>query len=511
MRVGVVVCGGRPARTVVSSTNPGGGPTAWTASVVDSTPGPLSSPPGGLDAVSCRSASLCVAVHSNGDVLTSTDPAGGSGAWSVKQVAGINQLTGIACPSRSLCVAVDNAGKVVASRNPTHPGAWSVRQIDGVRGFLGVSCPSPRLCVAADNAGNVASSTDPAENRSWSVASVDGPYMLNGISCPSASLCVAVDNTGNIVTSTNPAGVPTAWTAANIFGGHFPTGGDYFESVSCPSTHLCVATDIKGQVVSSTHPTGGPRAWIVSARRVNLDSVSCPSRSLCVAGDSAGTIRSTAHPTGPASGWVVTGRLEATVQAISCPSTTLCVAVDNAGTASTSTKPGRARSWASTREDVAGLLDVGLLGVSCSSNSLCVAVDAEGNAAVGNPAPTIAQIRTLLQHELAATGHAANLIALLRHGYSFSPKALSAGRLVISWYLAANPARARLDKPKPGLIATGTTTFTAAGTAKLKLVPTHAATQLLNRSNQLTLTAEGSFTPTAGRPVFAAKTFTLKR
>jgi hypothetical protein len=74
---------------------------------------------GGLRAVSCPSVSLCVAVDASGDVVTSTDPAGGAGAWRVAHVDRNTQwcgnhsapcqvpFDGISCASASLCVAWD--------------------------------------------------------------------------------------------------------------------------------------------------------------------------------------------------------------------------------------------------------------------------------------------------------------------------------------------------------------------------------------------------------------------
>ena len=37
-----------------------------------------------LQAVSCPSATLCVAVDNDGNAITSTNPTGGAGAWTVK-------------------------------------------------------------------------------------------------------------------------------------------------------------------------------------------------------------------------------------------------------------------------------------------------------------------------------------------------------------------------------------------------------------------------------------------
>jgi hypothetical protein len=90
---------------------------------------------GDLAGVSCPNASLCVAVDSAGNVLTSTTTTGGASAWTVTSVDDNASLTGISCPSSSLCVAVDNYGDVVTSTNPTGgASAWTLTNVDASNG-----------------------------------------------------------------------------------------------------------------------------------------------------------------------------------------------------------------------------------------------------------------------------------------------------------------------------------------------------------------------------------------
>jgi hypothetical protein len=53
-------------------------------------------------------------------------------------------LSDVSCPSVSLCVALDQAGNVIASSKPTGgAGAWkTVRKGADTLGFSGVSCAS---------------------------------------------------------------------------------------------------------------------------------------------------------------------------------------------------------------------------------------------------------------------------------------------------------------------------------------------------------------------------------
>src|SRR5207342_832113 len=99
-------------------------------------------------------------------------------------------LLGVSCPSTSLCVAVDDEGNVVTSTSPTGgAGAWTVTGVDGSNEFVGVSCPSTSLCVAADFDGNIVTSTDPTGGASkWTVTAVDF-VVTNESNLPSALSC----------------------------------------------------------------------------------------------------------------------------------------------------------------------------------------------------------------------------------------------------------------------------------------------------------------------------------
>lgn len=239
----------------------------------------------GYFSVSCPSVSLCVAVDGAGNVVTSTNPSGGAGAWTVSHVDGSNALGGVSCPSVSLCVADDGAGNVVTSTNPTGgASAWTVSHVDNSNGLGGVSCPSALLCVAVDGAGNVVTSTNPTGGAgAWTVSRVERDT-LDGVSCASVSLCVAVDILGDVVTSTDPTGGASAWSGTYV--------NDFLQGVSCPSASLCVVVGAGGVVASSTDPTGGASTWTVSNVDGNniFTGVSCASASLCVAVDWDGNV-----------------------------------------------------------------------------------------------------------------------------------------------------------------------------------------------------------------------------
>jgi hypothetical protein len=85
--------------------------------------------------MSCPSVSLCVATDSVGNVLTTTDPAGGPQAWTIAGLAA-SGLAGISCPTENLCVAVGGSN-IYTSTDPTGgSAAWSVTHIGSVGGLV---------------------------------------------------------------------------------------------------------------------------------------------------------------------------------------------------------------------------------------------------------------------------------------------------------------------------------------------------------------------------------------
>jgi hypothetical protein len=312
-------------------------------------------PPTPLYGMSCPSASLCVATDAAGNVVTSTDPTGGSGAWTVAHVEYLSgvYISAVSCPSVSLCVATDAAGNVITSTDPTGgPGAWTVTHVDsGPYNISAVSCPSVSLCVATDGAGNVIASTDPTGGQgAWTVAHLvgSGPFGLH-VSCPSTSLCVATDGMGDVMTSANPTGGAGAWTVTRVSS---PTNSPY--AISCPSASLCVASGVLGNLLTSTNPTGGASAWTVTTipGAGVVQTMSCPSASLCLAGDISNNLLISTNPTGGGTTWTATqlptGR---EMTSVSCPSTSLCVAGDTGNVLTSSNPTGGPSAWSSTMID----------------------------------------------------------------------------------------------------------------------------------------------------------------
>jgi hypothetical protein len=307
-----------------------------------------------LFAMSCPTESECVAAGTNNIVITSRNPTGGAGEWNridldavaIPPGAGtapFRQIRGVACPSPSLCVAVNLEGQALTSRDPTGgPGAWSVADLSPTgpnHHLYGVSCPSPSLCVAAASKGEIVTSTDPTGGAgAWTVTQLAEPLELRGVSCPTASLCVAVGLEGQIVSSTNPLGGTTAWSRTQLAGAPIDRS---LLGVSCPSPKLCVSGNAAGAIVTAVAPTGPASAW-ASAQgggTVQITAVDCPSESQCVAIDNNGDVLTSTNPTGGASAWTFENLLPFAgaddnqtgngTFGVSCASASLC-AIDGA-------------------------------------------------------------------------------------------------------------------------------------------------------------------------------------
>lgn len=254
-------------------------------------------PKGAIDAVSCPTERLCVAVGHEGSIYASKDPTGGANAWSVTDVnegRNATHLTSVSCPSASLCVAVSGgygeaAGTVLTSTDPAS-GRWQATQLGGAPDLWGVSCATPSLCVAVGKEGRVFVSSDPTGGASaWRAAGSPTPRDLFAVSCVATILCAAGDAGGNILTSTDPTG-------GGAFAETNPTGSVQITGVTCPTTRRCVAVTNNADVLTSTDPTGGPSSWTFENLvpfevdrtgagifvKNALFGVSCASTSLCV-------------------------------------------------------------------------------------------------------------------------------------------------------------------------------------------------------------------------------------
>jgi hypothetical protein len=285
----------------VTTTDPSGGASAWRAvEIAGGDP---------LDGVSCVAGSLCAAVDgSTGKIFVSDHPTASRSRWTAISADGeisgdgAGSLYSVSCPTASLCVALDSDGNAVTSTDPEHSaGTWRVAHIDsaeigcdlgGCPAVLGdISCPTANLCVALDNGGNVITSTDPSGGASaWVThagvltANLESDDPPSTVSCTARPLCVVASPTGMLEISTDPTGAASAWDQVNL---HDASG---FTGISCTTTS-CAVVDHDGSVLSTPSPVTATSSW----KRVKIDGnapmtgITCAGqRSSCVAIDDAG-------------------------------------------------------------------------------------------------------------------------------------------------------------------------------------------------------------------------------
>jgi len=322
---------------------------------------------------SCPSEGLCVAVGTNNLIASSTDPSqplswhygyAGEGPWPktnewpTENISG-RQIQAVSCPSAGLCVAVTDQGFIYSSTDPAGPAAaWKSVQIDDGMGnnthLFGVSCPTTGLCVAVSgkrtDQGKIFTTTEPTGPASaWTSIELGESFEFRAVSCASASLCVAVANDGRIVVSTDPRGGSAAWKVLAA-----PGGGGSLRSVACLSAPLCLTGNEGGNLLSSTNPIAGPASWkeVPGGGSVQITGVACPTSSACVAVDNNGDAITSTHPTGEASSWSFenvqpfTGEEGNALFAVSCPSTALCTLVGSRGRILTGRDPFAAETHA---------------------------------------------------------------------------------------------------------------------------------------------------------------------
>jgi hypothetical protein len=334
--------------------------------------------PGPLLAVSCPTASLCVAAGQYNHIADSSRPTTGQAAWSAysgpeAEYSGpppppgappnspAPNIKGVSCPSSGLCVAVTGSGDIYASDDPlAGASAWShanINEGEFKTHLEGVSCPMPSFCVAVSGGpkqnnnplsrGKVFSSHNPTGGAAaWHETQLDPSFDLRGVSCSSPSLCLAVGQNETMLVSTNPDGPPSAWRDLDS-----PAGPAHLQGVDCVPG-LCLAGNAGGSILSSVEPAAQPPQWVArnGGGSVPITGISCPSASRCLAVDDNGDVLTSTDPTGGAEAWSFQNVLPYVPKpdyepslngmfAVSCPSTELCAIAAANGTVLTSTDP----------------------------------------------------------------------------------------------------------------------------------------------------------------------------
>jgi hypothetical protein len=260
-----------------------------------------------ITGLSCPRVSVCYAVDSAGNILSSTSrSAGARGDWQVVANDRGNGLVAISCATAGFCLAVDEAGDAITLRN----GNWgSPAFVDARNGtFTSVSCPVTTFCMAADSGGNAFAYT--AASDTWQPFTVDTSGGLTGVSCTGHGHCVAVDTGGGAYTYDG-----RSWsTAVPVDVGHA------FTAVSCASPSFCAAADDGG---NGAILTGG--RWRIAAMGTTARALACPVDGFCLATNASGG--AVAYHNGA---WSAATRIDGqrVINALSCPALTACTAAD---------------------------------------------------------------------------------------------------------------------------------------------------------------------------------------
>lgn len=287
------------------------GPLTWSAR----TPLPAATE---VDAVSCASATFCVATGDNGSVLVFN-----GATWSLPQTLTTDSLDAISCPAAGFCVAVSYSAAYV-----DHAGTWTRTTIPP--GLASISCRSATFCLASGSADeahawvfNGATWTSTGTGIPQSTDEDDDPYGMI-VTCASATLCLGAAEDG-----------PTArfngvtWTALS-------TLSPSVSAMSCPSTTRCLATS-GSQVATFDGTTWGAPVPLPDPSPAST-RLSCGSTTFCVAVTGGADLQFYNGST-----WTTQVTVDAFgVRDISCPTITFCLAV-NASDSIAGTQPPAGR------------------------------------------------------------------------------------------------------------------------------------------------------------------------
>jgi hypothetical protein len=377
-------------------------------------------PGGGIQSVSCVSATSCTAVGSFLSKAGITDTL--AEAWNGKSWRKQNTpnppgdtapavdpvLSGVSCPTAGFCEAVgsySNGSAGVLLAEIWNGTSWTMQSVPAPAGstslaFFAVSCTSATFCEAVGLSSSGSGDAPLAEvwdGTSWQVQSVPGPAgqsieNLHGVSCTSATFCEAVGSPSFADTWNG-----TSWAQQSL-----PAS---VSSVSCVSASFCAAAGSAGTSGSATWDgtswTAQPVPAPSGASGATLHAVSCTSAQVCEAvGEfqatvSGGVFLSLAEAWNGTS-WSVqsapspAGVSFATLNGVSCPADGSCEAGGQFGQTPESTdlqalaEAWNGSSWA--LQDAAappGATTNGLSGVSCVTADFCEAVgtaeDSAGN------------------------------------------------------------------------------------------------------------------------------------
>lgn len=390
--------------------------SAWSILPTPDQPGAVASM---LNAVSCASASHCLAVGSYTDstgVNWAFAEAWNGSTWAVADppvpTGGTNAaLNGVSCPSATFCMAV---GSYLTSRLRPVPlverwngSSWRIlrsRPPAGAResSLAAVSCANESACMATgyETGADFVRVTlaEAWSGTSWSVVPSPNPdgaqaSSFNGVSCPSATRCRAVgtyDNSDFIAVALAESWDGTSWT---VVPSPSPAGSPSSElrGVSCVTASRCLAVGdsydrTRAAKIDALVETWNGSSWSIRSApspstTSGLDGVSCAGVDTCLAAGSF--FNSSGNYQLLAESWngrslAITNQ-DGVLAGVSCVTANYCVAVGSYlshGSASTTlAEVWNGDTWRlSPPVDPVGSRGSYLTAISCLSVNQCVAV-----------------------------------------------------------------------------------------------------------------------------------------
>ena len=183
----------------------------------------------------------------------------------------------ISCPSASFCMAADSNGSVTTFNGTT----WSSPVSVGTQyGISSISCVSSSFCVASDFDGHAVV----FNGTSWSAPTTYDPVSdcakygcIDSVSCVSTTFCMAVSGDGFSQGSAY-AYNGSNWTTLTTWTNPLDTV-NWLDSVSCLSTTFCVAADTSGNILTFNGTSWSAPVAVSSS---SLYYVSCSTKTACV-------------------------------------------------------------------------------------------------------------------------------------------------------------------------------------------------------------------------------------
>jgi sugar lactone lactonase YvrE len=390
---------------------------------------------GNLAGVSCASQNACEAVgeyvNGKGTHLPLAERWNGS-EWSLQPVlapagAKETQLSAVSCSSASSCMAVgwseEANGVTVPFAVILKNGTWSVETLptppEGgtLTNLYGISCPTASSCMAVGRtkgeAGNIGSGTGFAESwngTSWSIASPAKPAgedkgVLSSVSCTSPGACFAV---GQFLGPHPPSESVywgtwiERWNGSGWSEQPYQKPGqlqDGLGGVSCTTPESCFAVgtyEVKTGLWEPYEARWNGSSWSVETMSNNepiedrLGAVSCVLESTCAsvgydveAGYGQQFAETRAETTmGLQAAATVSGVTQTSLSGSSCVSSTACIDVGSStnasGTVSSLAFAWNGSEWlVSSTPNPSGATVSELRHVSCTSATSCTAVGSD--------------------------------------------------------------------------------------------------------------------------------------